>query len=68
MQEKNQKTQTIREDFVRKNLAFAIFKKTIQHFALFPKLIKEMPIFKTQFSQNRVKPYSGVFKELVVTF
>ena len=29
----------------RKKLAFAIFKKTIQHFAPFPKLIREMPLF-----------------------
>ena len=28
-----------------KKLAFALFKKTIQHFALFPKLIREMPFF-----------------------
>ena len=28
-----------------KKLAFALFKKTIKHFALFPKLIKEMPLF-----------------------
>ena len=24
--------------------------------------------FKTQFTQNRVKPYSGVFKESIVMF
>ena len=28
-----------------KKLAFALFKKTFQHFALFPKLIKEIPFF-----------------------
>ena len=26
-------------------LAFALFKKTIQHFAIFPKLIREMLLF-----------------------
>ena len=50
--------------FTRYKLAFALFKKTIQHFSLFPKLIRKMPIF----SQNRVKPYSSVFKEPIVTF
>ena len=28
-----------------KKLDFALFKKTIQYFALFPKLIREMPLF-----------------------
>ena len=28
-----------------KNLAFVILKKTIQHFSLFSKLIREMPFF-----------------------
>ena len=28
-----------------KKLAFSPFKKIIQHFALFPKLIREMPLF-----------------------
>ena len=28
-----------------KKLAFAFFKKTIQHFAIFPKLIREMSLF-----------------------
>ena len=28
-----------------KKLAFAPFKKIIQHFALFSKLIREMPLF-----------------------
>ena len=27
-----------------KKLVFALFKKTIQHFALFPKIIREMPL------------------------
>ena len=40
--------------FNRRKWANALFKKTIQHFAQFPKLIREMPIFETRFSQNRV--------------
>ena len=51
-----------------KNWPLTFLKKTIQHFALFPKLIREMPPFETRFSQNRVKPYSDVFKEPIVTF
>ena len=30
---------------IRKKLSFTPFKKTIQHFALFPKLIRKMPFF-----------------------
>ena len=30
---------------IGKKLAFALFKKTIQHFTIFPKLIREMPLF-----------------------
>ena len=30
---------------LRKKLAFALFKKSIQHFALFPKLIRKMLLF-----------------------
>ena len=50
-----------------KILAFAPFKKTIQHFGPLPKLIRKMLLFYTRFSQNRVKPYSDVFKEPIVT-
>ena len=35
----------------RKILAFTSFKKTIQHFALLPKLIREMPLFHFLFHQ-----------------
>ena len=52
----------------RKKLAFAPFEKIIQHFAPLPKLIRKCPSFESRFSQNRVKPYSGVFKEPIVTF
>jgi len=31
--------------YVGKKLAFALFKKTIQHFVPFPKLIREMSLF-----------------------
>ena len=49
-----------------KKLAFTPFKKKkkIQHFAQFPKLIREMSLFW----ENRVKPYSDIFKEPIVTF
>ena len=30
------------------------FKKTIQHFAPFPKIIRKCPSFETRFYQNRV--------------
>jgi len=36
-------------------LAFTPFYQTIQHFTPFPKLIREMHLFETKFSQNRVK-------------
>ena len=56
-------------------LAFALFKKTIQYFAQFPKLIREMPLFqnliisKSSFKNKKnLEPYSGVFKESIVTF
>ena len=29
----------------QEKMAFALFKKTIQHFAIFPKLIREMSFF-----------------------
>ena len=51
-----------------KKLAFVLFKKTIQYFVFFFKLIREMALFETQFSQNRVKPYNDIFKEPIVMF
>ena len=32
-------------DMLGKKMAFALLKKTIQHFVIFLKLIKEMPLF-----------------------
>ena len=34
-----------RSTLVRRKWANAHFKKTIQHFVIFPKLIREMPLF-----------------------
>ena len=42
--------------------------KKKQNYAPFLKLIREIPYFETRFSQNQVKPYSGVFNEHIVAF
>ena len=41
-------------------LPFALFGQINQHFALLPKLNREMPSFENRVFQNRVKPYSDV--------
>ena len=43
--EKRKKEKRKRSTLVRRKWANAYFKKTIQHFALFSKLIREMPLF-----------------------
>ena len=45
-------------------LPFTLFGQINQHFALLPKLNREMPSFKNRVFQNRVKPYSDVFNDL----
>ena len=42
--EKKKKKKRKRSTLVRRKWANAHFKKTIQHFAPFPKLIREMPL------------------------
>ena len=48
----------------------AHFKKTIQHFAQFPKLIREMSLFwnsvfsKSSYKKKIMEPYSGILKSL----
>ena len=59
----------------RKKLAFAILKKTIQHFALLSKLIREMSLFwNSIFSKSSYKKKNNYetlewrFKKSIVTF
>ena len=62
----------LQSDIYGRKWANAPFKKQIQHFAPFPKLIKEMPLFwNSIFSKSSYKnkkkilePYSGVLRSL----
>ena len=54
-----------------KKLANAPFGKKKKKKSIMPHFSNQLgkfPYFETQFSQNRVKPYSSVFKEPIVTF
>ena len=44
-EKRKKKKKRKRSTLVRRKWANAYFKKTIQHFALFPKLIREMSLF-----------------------
>ena len=45
--------------FQKNNLAFCLTSQN---------QLGKYPSFETRFSQNQVKPYSGVFKKPIVTF
>ena len=51
-----------------KNWLLPLSKKQSSILPHFPNLLGKCPSFETRFSQNRVKPYSDVFKEPIVTF
>ena len=51
-----------------KNWPLPFLKKQFSILPSIPNQLGKCPSFETRFSQNQVKPYSGIFKEPIVTF